>query len=103
MEKLNEVFMKFREFITNRLSKISTDTLGWLSILCLHAATVPSFFALMTGITDRPPSVDVVLIVWVGLFLAFLRSVILKDMLNVITIGVGFMIQATMLALIFLK
>ena len=103
MDKLNIVFQAVSDFITNKLSKVSTDTLGWLSILCLHAATIPSFFALMTGITDRPPSVDVVLMVWVALCLAFLRSVILKDTLNIITIGVGFIVQAMMLALIFFK
>ena len=78
-------------------------TLGWISNVCLHAATIPSLVALMSGLTDRPPSVDVVLMVWAALSLLFFRAVLLKDILNIITIGLGFAIQAIMLVLIFFK
>jgi hypothetical protein len=40
---------------------------------------------------------------WAGLVLLFLRAVVLKDMLNIITIGVGFMVQAALMALILFK
>jgi len=49
------------------------------------------------------PPVDVILLVWAGLALLFFKAVLLKDMLNVATIGFGFMLQATMMALIFFK
>ena len=55
---------KIKDFISNKLHKISADTLGWVSNVCLHAATIPSFIALMTEVTDRPPSVEVVLMMW---------------------------------------
>jgi hypothetical protein len=33
----------------------------------------------------------------------FFRAIVLKDMLNIITIGVGFMVQAVLMALILFK
>ena len=90
-------------FITTKFSKISADTLGWLTNICLHAATIPSILALMTGLTDKTPSVDIVLMLWAALGLLFFRAVLLKDLLNIVTIGVGFMLQAMALVLIFFK
>lgn len=92
-----------KDFIFNKLNKISAETLGWLANISLHAATIPSFFALMTGITDKPPSVDLVLMIWATLGLLFFKAVLLKDLLNIVTIGVGFVLQATVMALIFFK
>jgi hypothetical protein len=57
----------------------------------------------MAGLTDRLPGVDLVLLVWTGLTLLFVKAAIQKDMLNIVTIGFGFIIQATLMALIFFK
>jgi hypothetical protein len=84
-------------------SKISTETVGWLAIVLLHAATVPSLLAVMQGLTDVMLPVDMVVLVWSALVLMFLRAAIMKDTLNLITIGLGFFVQATMMALIFFK
>ena len=92
-----------RDFLTNHLSKISADTLGWLAAIVLHCATVPSLLALMTGLSDHVPSLDVVAFLWAGLVLLFLRAIVLKDTLNIITIGVGFIVQAAMMALILFR
>ena len=100
---MGKMYNSILEFITTKFHKISADTLGWISNVCLHAATIPSFIALMTGITDKPPSIDVVLMVWAALCLLFFRAVVLKDLLNIVTIGVGFIVQAMMLVLIFFK
>jgi len=37
------------------------------------------------------------------LVLMFLRAVVLKDLLNIITIGLGFIVQAVLMALILFK
>ena len=79
-----------REFLANSLAKLSADTLGWLAAIVLHCATLPSFLALMTGLSDKTPGLDIILFLWGGLVLLFLRAVVLKDMLNIITIGFGF-------------
>ena len=108
METSNKIdFDKIRtgvvDFFTTHFSKISADTMGWLAAIALHAATIPTLLALLTGMTDNTPSVDVVLFMWLGLVFLFGRAVILKDLLNVVTIGLGFVIQAVLMALILFK
>jgi hypothetical protein len=94
---------KFKDFIQNKVSHISAETFGWLAAIVLHASTVPSLLAVMSGLTDRLPAVDLVLLVWAGLSLMFIKAAVQKDMLNVVTIGFGFIIQAVLMALIFFK
>jgi hypothetical protein len=91
------------EFFSTHFGKISAETMGWMAAIALHAATIPTLLALLTGLTDSTPSVDVVLFMWLGLVLLFGRAVILRDLLNVVTIGLGFVIQATLMALILFK
>lgn len=95
---------QIKDWITIRLSTISkatAETLAWISILVLNAATVPTFISVMTGHSDKMPPLDIVGMLWVGLLLYFLRSVVIKDMLMTVTIGMGFAIQAILLGLIF--
>ena len=92
-----------RQFLSDSLAKISADTLGWLAALVLHASTIPTLLALLSGLGDRTPSLDVVLFLWTGLTLLFLRAIVLKDILNIITIGTGFIVQAVLMALILFK
>ena len=92
-----------RDFVTNTLARISADTLGWLAAILLHAATIPTMLALMAGLSDRPPSLDLVMFMWSALVLLFLRAIVLKDNLNIITIGMGFIVQAAMMALVLFK
>jgi hypothetical protein len=92
-----------REFLANSLAKLSADTLGWLAAIVLHSATLPTFLALMTGLSDRTPGLDMILFLWGGLVLLFLRAVVLKDILNIITIGFGFILQAGCMALVLFK
>jgi hypothetical protein len=40
---------------------------------------------------------------WTGLVLLFARAVVLKDMLNIVTVGVGFIAQAVIMAMILFK
>ena len=92
-----------RNFLSTTLTKISAETLGWLAAIVIHAATIPTLLALMTGLSDRTPNLDIVLFAWAGLVLMFLRAVVLKDVLNIVTIGVGFIVQAVLMALILFK
>jgi 3-deoxy-D-manno-octulosonic-acid transferase len=103
IEKFNFDLEKFKTFVTEKFGQTSAETLGWLSVILLHAATVPSFLAIMSGLTDRAPSIDLVLLIWTALTLLFFKAAVQKDMLNLITIGLGFIVQASMLALIYFK
>lgn len=101
MKEFNMETLKTR--ITGYVNRLSAETLEWLSILILHAATLPSFLAVMAGITDKLPPVDFVLMVWLGLALLFAKAAVKKDMFNIVTIGFGYLLQAVMMSLIFFK
>jgi len=81
--------------------KASADVFEWISIVVLCLCNVPGYYALMTAVTDKTPPLDVSLIVWLALLLYFFRSAILKDMIMVATIGLGFAIQLIFLGLIY--
>jgi hypothetical protein len=100
---LNNLSESFNSFFKENLHKISADTLGWLATIVIHCATIPTLLALLTGLSDNVPNLDIVLFAWAGLMLLFGRAVVLKDTLNIITIGLGFMIQAVLMAMILFK
>lgn len=100
---LNTVKESVQAFFENHFYKISADTLEWLSIIVIHCATIPTLLALMTGLSDRTPTLDVVLFAWAGLVLLFARAIILKNSLNIITNGAGFITQAVIMAFILFK
>jgi len=82
---------------------VSAETMGWVAVVLLHLATIPTMVAVLTGLTEKMPPVDMVLFSWTGLFCFFLKATIQKDLLNVVTIGLGFFCQAALLALIVFK
>ena len=107
MEKFLVQFDKFvtgmKTFFAEKFSHISAEAIGWVAVMVLHCATVPTWIAVMKGLTDKMPGVDIILMVWTALVLLFIKAILNKDMLNIITIGLGFALQATLMALIFIK
>jgi hypothetical protein len=99
VEVIKNVGTDFKEKITH----LSSETIHWMAVLCLHGATAPNLLGVMFGLTDVMPPIDIVLIVWSALALLFMKAIITKDRLNLITIGLGFMAQAVAMALIFFK
>lgn len=102
-EYLNAFRDSVSKFLNESLGKISADTLGWLAVLLLNGSTIPSLLALLSGVTDKTPGVDIVLLLWGGLLLLFGRAIVLKDTLNIVTIGFGFAAQAVLMALILFR
>lgn len=82
---------------------VSAETMGWIAVVLMHLATIPTMIAVLTGLTEKMPPVDLVLFVWAGLFALFIKATIQKDLLNIVTIGFGFFVQAAILALIVFK
>ena len=99
LENLNSI----KAAIAAHIRSLSADTVGWLAVIFMHAATIPSIIGLMLGVSDRLPSMDVVAFLWTGLVLMFARALILKDMLNIVTIGIGFIVQAGLLGFLVFK
>ena len=107
IQRLKEIKMtdlsEFKANVALAVSKISSEAVGWISVLVLHAATIPTLLAVMSGLTDRMPPVDLVLMIWAALTLLFVKAAVQKDMLNLVTIALGFVVQSVMMALIFFK
>ena len=103
MNEIDKYIGNIKTFFIQKFSHISAEAIGWIAVIILHCATLPTWLAQMQGLTDKLPGVDIILMVWAGLVLLFIKAILNKDMLNIITIGIGFAIQATMMALIFLK
>lgn len=111
LEKLKETpkdlnifdLQKILEYFRTHVTAATAETITWVAIILIHAATVPTMIALMAGLSDKTPPIDLILFIWGGLSLLFVRAAILKDMLNVITIGLGFLAHAIMLALVIFK
>jgi hypothetical protein len=101
--KLDELLNSVRTWLEHHLPKVSAETLGWLAVVIIHCATIPTLLALLTGLSDTVPNLDIVLFMWTGLMLLFARAVVLKDMLNIVTIGLGFIAQAVIMAMILFK
>ena len=101
--KLDALLNSLRAWLEQHLPKASAETLGWLAVVVIHCATIPTLLALLTGLSDSVPNLDVVLFMWAGLILLFFRAVVLKDMLNIITIGLGFITQAVIMAMILFR
>ena len=103
INKLDDLLNSSRAWLEQHLPKVSAETLGWLAVVVIHCATIPTLLALLTGLSDSVPNLDIVLFMWAGLVLLFFRAVVLKDMLNIITVGLGFIIQAVIMAMILFK
>jgi len=101
--KLEAFLNSLRTWLEQHLPKVSAETLGWLAVVIIHSATIPTLFALLTGLSDNVPNLDIILFVWAGLSLLFARAVVQKDMLNIVTVGLGFIIQAVIMAMILFK
>ena len=96
---LNLLVKNIKEHAPN----ISAETMGWIAVVLMHLATIPTLLAVLTGLTEKMPPVDLVLFAWSGLFCFFVKATIQKDVLNIVTIGFGFFVQAMLMALIIFK
>lgn len=94
---------KIREWFFTHVTPASSEMFGWLAVVFIHSATIPTLLAVITGLSDKMPTVDLVLLSWAGLACLFAQAAVNRNMLQLITISVGFMLQSTLMALIFFK
>jgi uncharacterized protein with PQ loop repeat len=79
------------------------EVCGWIGLILIHGSTLPSTYSAIKGEATVLPPLSMVILVWSGLLLFFIRSAITKDKLYMISNGVGFFLQSIMLALLVLK
>jgi hypothetical protein len=97
---LPEVVVKFFQ---EHLGHVSAHTLGWVTIILLHFASVPTLLAVLMAHSDRLPPVDLMVFVWAALVTLFFKSLIEKNFLYVATICLGFAAQTLLMGLILFK
>jgi hypothetical protein len=90
-------------WMQNYIAPVSAATLSWLAVILLHSATLPTLISVLAGLNDKMPSVDMVLLTWAGLTAMFAQSVVQKNFLNIVTIAIGFIVQSSLMVLIFFK
>jgi hypothetical protein len=90
-------------FVKEHLGHVSSHTLGWITIVLLHFASVPTLLAIILAQSDKLPPYDLMLFVWAALTTLFFKSLIEKNFLYVSTICVGFIAQVIMLGMIVFK
>jgi hypothetical protein len=90
-------------FLRDHLGRISAHTLGWITIILLHFASIPTLLAVLMAQSDKLPPVDLMVFVWAGLLTLFFKSLIEKNFLYVATICMGFAAQTLIMGLILFK
>jgi hypothetical protein len=103
IDRANKLAVDATATVKEHLVTVSAETLGWIAVILIHLSTIPTLVAILTGLTEKTPPVDLVLATWAGLFLFFVKAAISRDLLNIVTIGLGFAIQASIMALILFK
>jgi len=90
-------------FVKEHLGKVSAHTLGWIGIILLHFASVPTLLAVLWGQSDKLPPLDLMIFIWTALITLFFRALIERNSLYIATICLGFAAQSFLMSLILFK
>ena len=94
-----KLWVEFKQSIR----QVSIDGIGWTGLIALHAVTIPSLFGLMTGLTDNTPPIDMVIILWAAMALFYVKAILERNVVSLVIIGLGFIMQSILMALVFFK
>lgn len=103
LNKFSNLKGLIKNFLEHKLRPSTAESIGWIGLVLLLSSLVPTFLAVMAGITDKMPPIDLVLFMWAALVTFFIRAAILKDTVVILTIGIGFIANAVFMALILFK
>jgi uncharacterized protein with PQ loop repeat len=96
--------MRRKEKMGKKVSKFDmSEACGWVGMVLIHAATLPTSLGVILGYNDRLPPLSMVIMVWAGLFLFLVRALGRNDKLYIISNAVGFFFNSVLLALIVFK
>lgn len=90
-------------FVKEHLGHISAHTLGWISIVLLHFAAMPTLLSVLLAQNDKLPPVDLMIFVWAALTTLFFKALIERNFLYIATICLGFLAQTVIMGLILFK
>ena len=80
----------------NKLAEIG----GWIGMVLIHGATIPTSISVIMGWSDTLPPLDMILMIWIGLALFFLRAIARIDWLYLVSNAIGFILNSILLAII---
>lgn len=90
-------------FLRDNLGRVSSHTLGWITILLLHFSSIPTLVAVLMAQSDKLPPVDLMIFVWSALITLFFKALIERNVLYLATICLGFAAQTVIMSLILFK
>jgi uncharacterized protein with PQ loop repeat len=79
------------------------EVCGWLGMVLIHGATLPPTIKVILGYATNLPPIEMILLVWTGLFLFLIRAIANNDKLYIFSNAIGFFFNSIMLALIVFK
>jgi len=107
---MNKFITKFKVYATkiwidlkSSIRQVSIDGINWTALIALQCVLVPTLSGLMLHLTDATPPIDMVLILWGATALFYIKAILEKNVISLLIIGLGFMMQSIMMALIFFK
>ena len=103
LEKIGHAPEAVYVFLREHLGRISAHTLGWVTIILLHFASIPTLIAVLMAQSDKLPPVDLMVFVWSALITMFFKSLIERNFLYIATICLGFAAQTLIMGLILFK
>lgn len=103
IDMVKHFFGKIWQEFKQSIRQVSIDGIGWTGLIALHAVTIPSLFGLMTGITDDTPPIDMIIILWAAMGLFYIKAILERNVVSLVIIGLGFIMQSILMALVFFK
>lgn len=100
---IKEALAGIYKFLRTHLGHISAHTLGWITIVLMHFAAIPTLVAVLLAQSDKLPPVDLMIFVWAALTTLFFKSLIERNFLYLATICMGFLAQTVLMGLILFK
>jgi len=103
LNQISSIPSKIYTFFKEHLGHISSHTLGWITIILLHFASIPTLLAVLMTQNDKLPPVDIMVFVWSALISLFFKSLIERNFLYLATICLGFAGETLLMGLILFK
>lgn len=101
MDKAQQLLEDFVNYCGRNFSQGTANFFEWCALVLLHLAFVPTYLSMMQSEIYVMPPLDVCLFVWVALLILLLRAAVLRNMLNIMTLGLGFVVQLVLVAFVF--
>lgn len=73
---------------------------GYAGMIALQGATLPTLIPTLLGYNTTLPPLSMVLLVWIGLILYFIRALVRFDFLYLISNGIGIVLNFLLLVII---